>query len=144
MIADTEKRSGPAAGQAEHSAKKTVLIIEDDAAFRDLLGMHLSAAGYRVLVAEDAAVGGRMLLASKPDLLLLDILLPYLGGLELLSAMRQDPAFADTPVVCVTSMRDDATYVKATELGAAAVLTKPLRGEELLATLARVSGGAPK
>lgn len=115
----------------------TVLIIEDDVAFRDLLGMHLSAAGYKVLVAEDAAVGGRLLLSSRPDLLLLDVLLPYLGGLELLEAVRQDPNVAHIPAVCVTSMRDDATYMKAIELGAVAVLTKPVRGDELLAVVAK-------
>jgi len=137
MLADTARSQSGARGQADLPVTATVLIIEDDVAFRDLLEIHLAAAGYKVLVAEDAAVGGRMLLSRRPDLLLLDILLPYLGGLELLAAMRQDPNVARTPVVCVTSMRDDATYMRATELGAAAVLTKPLRGEELLATVAK-------
>ena len=115
-----------------------MLIVEDDVAFRDLLALHVSAAGYQVLVADDAAVGGRMLLASRPDLLLLDIVLPYLGGLELLEAMRQDPNVAQTPVVCLTSMRDEATYAKAIELRVAAFLTKPVQKDELLATLAKV------
>ena len=70
--------------------------------------------------------------------MLLDILLPYLGGLELLEAMRQDPNVARIPVVCLTSMRDEETHSKAMKLGAAAFLTKPVRGEELLATLAMV------
>ena len=138
MIADIAKNSLVAKGQPKLPGTTTVLIVEDDAAFRDLLGMHLSAAGYKVLLAEDAVVGGRMLLASRPDLLLLDILMPYLGGLEFLAAMRQDPNVARTPVVCLTSVRDEATYSKAMELGAAAFLTKPVRGEELLATLAMV------
>lgn len=138
MIAEFAKISPDAKGEPKPPATTTVLIVEDDAVFRDLLGMHLSAVGYKVLLAEDAVVGGRMLLASRPDLLLLDILLPYLGGLELLEAMRQDPNVARIPVVCLTSMRDEATHSKAMELGAAAFLTKPVRGEELLATLAMV------
>ena len=138
MIAEFAKISPVGEGEPKLRATTTVLIVEDDAVFRDLLGMHLSAAGYKVLLAEDAVVGGRMLLASGPDLMLLDILMPYLGGLELLQVMRQDPNVARIPVVCLTSMRDEATYSKAMELGAAAFLTKPVRGEELLATLAMV------
>ena len=138
MIAATEGISSAVTGQPKRPVKATVLIIEDDQAFRDLLAMHLSTAGYKVLVAEDAAVGGRMLLASRPDLLLLDLLLPYLGGLELLHALRQDPDVAQTPVVCVTSMRDGATYAKAINLGVADFLAKPVLVEELLATVAKV------
>ena len=85
-----------------------------------------------------------MLLSSRPDMLVLDILLPYLGGLEFLEAMRHDPDVGRTPVVCVTGMRDDATYLRAMELGAEAVLTKPVRVEELLAAAARVMKGAGK
>ena len=141
MITDT--RGVSAKVQAKPPAA-SILIIEDDVAFRDLLALHISAAGYKVLVAEDAAVGGRMLLASRPDALLLDLLLPYLGGLELLEAMRQDPSVARTPVVCVTSMRDEATYLKAIELGVDGFLTKPVLGEELLATLAKALKSARK
>jgi len=142
MISDIENI--PAAGMPKRAFAKTVLIIEDDIVFRDLLGMHLAAAGYKVLVAEDAAVGGRMLLASAPDLLLLDILLPYLGGLELLEAMREDPKVARIPVICLTSMRDEATYMKAADLGVSAFLTKPVRAEELLATVENVMNGMRK
>jgi DNA-binding response OmpR family regulator len=138
MIAEVGEIPAASAGKQGPPAAATVLIIEDDAAFRDLLAMHLSAAGYKVLAAEDAAVGGRMLLSARPDLLLLDLLLPYLGGLDLLEAMRADSNVAGTPVVCVTSMRDEATYMKATELGVAAFFTKPLLAEELLATVARI------
>ena len=137
MTTDSAEIPAVAAERPQRSAAATVLVIEDDVAFRDLLGMHLASAGYKVLVAEDAAVGGRMLLSSKPDLLVLDILLPFLGGLELLQALRLDPNVGRTPVVCVTSMRDDATYIKAMRLGAAAVLTKPVRADELLATVAK-------
>ena len=87
MIADAAPPSSDVPLQMQLPVSRTVLIVEDDVAFRDLLALHLSTAGYKVLVAEDAAVGGAMLLASRPDLLLLDILLPYLGGLELLEAM---------------------------------------------------------
>ena len=56
--------------------------------------------------------------------------------------MRHDPDVGQTPVVCVTSMRDDATYIRAMALGAEAVLTKPVRVEELLAAVARAMKGA--
>ena len=138
MIADAEHVPSGAAEKPKLPGATTVLIIEDDAGFRELLGMHLAAAGYQVLLAEDAVVGGRMLLASRPDLVLLDVRMPYLGGLELLAAVRQDPNVAATPIICLTSMRDEAIYAQAMELGVAAFLTKPVQGEELLATVARV------
>lgn len=144
MVANPEGTSPAAAELQRAPAAATVLVIEDDAAFRSLLALHLSRAGYKVLAAEDAAVGGAMLLASRPDMLVLDILLPYLGGLDFLEAMRHDPDVGRTPVICLTGMRDDANYIRAMELGAEAVLAKPLRVEELLAALARVMKRAGK
>ena len=138
MIADAEPIPSVATEKPTLPAATSVLVIEDDLAFRELLGMHLAAAGYQVFLAEDAVVGGRMLLSSRPDLVLLDVRMPYLGGLELLAAVRQDPNVAETPIICLTSMRDEAIYAKAMELDVAAFLTKPVRGEELLATVARV------
>ena len=109
-----------------------ILIIDDDIEFADLLRLHLSAAGYMAEVAEDAVEGGKALLARPPALVLCDINMPYLNGLELMSLMRSDAHSASIPVVLVSGRSDADTMSKAVELGAADFLAKPITREQLL------------
>lgn len=96
----------------------TILVVDDDAYMRELLHLHLSNAGYDLLVAEDAVVAGHSLLRQ----------------------LKADPAVCDIPVVFVSS-RDDCED-KAKELGAGAFLQKPVLADHLLATVAGyVEGG---
>src|SRR5688572_2997783 len=118
----------------------TILVIDDDEYMRDLLRLHLSNAGYEVLLAEDAVVAGHSLLRQRPDLILLDVEMPFMNGLEFATALKADPAVSDIPVVFVSS-RDDCED-RAKELGARAFLRKPLFADHLLATVAGyVEGG---
>jgi DNA-binding response OmpR family regulator len=113
--------------------KKTrILIIDDDTSFRDLLRIHLSAAGYEVQVAEDGVTGGRALLELAPDLIVSDVNMPFLDGFELLSLMRADPGTASIPVILLSGRSDGDTMAKAVELGAADFLTKPVTRDQLL------------
>lgn len=113
--------------------KKTrILIIDDDIGFRDLLRIHLSAAGYEVQVAEDGVAGGRALLELAPDLIVSDVNMPFLDGFELLSLMRADPDTASVPVILLSGRSDGDTMAKAVELGAADFLTKPVTRDQLL------------
>jgi DNA-binding response OmpR family regulator len=112
--------------------KSRILIIDDDVGFRDLLRIHLSAAGYQVQVAEDAVAGGRALLAQTPDLIISDVNMPFLDGFELLSLLRADAETASIPVILLSGRSDGDTMAKAVELGAADFLTKPVTHEQLL------------
>lgn len=113
--------------------KKTrILIIDDDIGFRDLLRIHLSAAGYEVQVAEDGVAGGRALLELAPDLIVSDVNMPFLDGFELLSLMRAEPDTASIPVILLSGRSDGDTMAKAVELGAADFLTKPVTRDQLL------------
>ena len=114
-----------------------VMLIDDDANIRDLLQLHLSRLGMEVEAYEDAASGIRRVMHSCPDLLVLDLLLPDLGGLEVLQALRGEPATKDLPVVLLTSKRDIDTIARARQLGASAFLTKPVRNENLVETVLR-------
>ena len=109
-----------------------ILIIDDDIEFADLLRMHLSAAGYAAEVAEDAVEGGKALLARPPDLVLCDINMPYLSGLDLMSLMQSDALSASIPVVLVSGRTDSDTIAEAVKLGAADFLAKPITREQLL------------
>lgn len=112
--------------------KARILIIDDDVGFRDLLRIHLSAAGYKVQVAEDGVAGGRALLEQPPDLIVSDVNMPFLDGLELLSLMHSDETTASIPVILLSGRSDGDTMAKAVELGAADFLTKPVTRDQLL------------
>ncbi len=109
-----------------------IVVIEDDLTFLDLLRVHLAGAGHEVLTAEDAALGLRAIIAGAPDLILLDLSVPYLDGFEMLEALRTDSATQDIPVIVLTGRGDDETYSRARELGAAQLLTKPVARDLLM------------
>ncbi len=87
-----------------------IVIIEDDLVFLDLLRVHLASAGHEVRTAEDAALGLRAIIADPPDLILLDLTIPYLDGFEMIEALRNDPATRDTPVIVLTGRGDDENW----------------------------------
>ena len=115
--------------------KARILVIDDDPFFRSLLRVHLSQAGYAVQVAEDAVEGGKALLHPDFDLVLCDINMPYLTGLELVALLRGSEETASIPVVFASSKRDSNTLMEAERLGAAGYLVKPFQSEQLLETV---------
>jgi DNA-binding response OmpR family regulator len=109
-----------------------IVIIEDDLTFLDLLRVHLASAGHEVLTAEDAALGLRAVIDNPPDLILLDLSVPYLDGFEMIEALHGDPATRNIPVIVLTGHGDDDTYTHARKLGAAQLLTKPVARDLLM------------
>ena len=107
-----------------------VLVIDDARTVRELLRLHLSNAGHRVRAAEDAVTGGRMILHQAPDLLILDVNMPYMTGYELVQVLKSDDSTKDIPIVLLTSNTDVAE--RSRELGAAAYLRKPISTTRLL------------
>jgi CheY-like chemotaxis protein len=119
----------------------SILIVDDDESIRDLLRLHLSAAGYEVHVAEDAIAAGYMLLRSPPDLIISDINMPHMDGFEFIAAVRSDKSLPLIPVIFLTTIEDGDLRGK--ELGAVGYVTKPVRADRLLSLVAQhVPGGA--
>ena len=112
-----------------------ILVIDDDEVIRELLKLNLSGAGYSVLAAEDGVSGGLVIQKERPDLVLVDIDMPYFDGLQLLQSMKGDPSVERIPVIFITSKPD--AEVQARRFGAVAYFTKPLRMDSLLATVAK-------
>jgi DNA-binding response OmpR family regulator len=112
-----------------------VLVIDDDIMIRELLKLHLSNAGYKARSAADPAEGIKSVIDSPPDLILLDVDMPYMSGLEVLHALKADEHSRHIPVVMLTGRTDDETWMEATKAGANAYLTKPVDRDELLSTL---------
>jgi two-component system, chemotaxis family, chemotaxis protein CheY len=114
-----------------------VLVVDDDACLRELLKLHLSNAGYDVVVAEDAVEAGKALLRKRPSLMLVDVDLPYMNGLDLVAAVKGDPEFCRIPVLFLTG-RDDMEE-RAAKVGAAGCLRKPLFARELIGSVAAIA-----
>jgi DNA-binding response OmpR family regulator len=119
---------------AASAGRATILVVEDDESMRQLIGLHLTNAGYVVVLAEDAVVGGYSALKCAPDLILLDVNMPYMDGYQFAEVLKGDPSLAKVPVVFLSS-RDDV--VDARRFGAVACLQKPLAVKSLLETVAR-------
>ena len=118
----------------------SILVIDDDESIRQLLQLHLSAAGYEVQVAADAISAGYMVLRSPPNLIITDVNMPHMDGFEFIAALKEEAEFRSIPVIFLTSATE-AEY-RGKELGAVAYLAKPVRADKLLALVAEhVEGG---
>jgi DNA-binding response OmpR family regulator len=113
----------------------SILIVEDDREIRDLLVHYLRKEGFRPLAARDGEEGLEMARAEKPDLVLLDILLPKMDGLELLRNIRADREIARTPVAMLTAKGDETDRIVGLELGADDYIPKPFSPREVVARI---------
>ncbi len=111
-----------------------ILVIDDSRSVRELLLLHLRSAGYDVLGAEDAVEAGKLIVERPPDLLIVDINMPYMSGIEFVAALRADPEVRDIPVIFLSSREDVAQ--EARRLGPVACLTKPAAADRLLEIVA--------
>jgi two-component system chemotaxis response regulator CheY len=115
--------------------RRTILLIDDDDSSRQLLRIHLSNAGYGTLEAEDAIVGGRLLVEHAPDLVILEADLPFLTGLDLIATIAVDQSAPCMPVVFLTSNEEDRS--RAQQLGDACLM-RPFFADELLRVVGRL------
>ncbi|WP_165943315.1 response regulator [Roseicella aquatilis] len=130
--AATEELPGPP--EAEAGSAGLVLVIDDDAATRDLLTRFLRREGFAVRAAPEGVTGLRMARELRPNAILLDVMMPRMDGWAVLSAVKSDPALAETPVIMVTVVQERGL---AFSLGAADYLTKPVQWPRLKAALDR-------
>jgi len=117
-----------------------ILIIDDSSFQREVLRQVLHAAGYETIEASDGQEGLGKIVKHKPDCILTDLLMPTMGGLELLEILGEQGSA--TPVIIVTSNIQESVRRRCLELGAAAVVNKPVSQEELLPALEKAMGDA--
>ena len=117
----------------------TIAVIEDDETIRTLLQMLLRNAGFTsVRTAERGDTGFELVRRHKPDLVLLDLMLPGLDGLSVCRRIRETPALAQTRILMLTAKSEDADIVRGLELGADDYVTKPFSRSVLLARIQAV------
>jgi CheY-like chemotaxis protein len=120
-----------------------ILCIEDEAGMLDLLRLILESAGYSFLGARDGQEGLEVMHRERPDLVLLDLMLPEVGGAEVLLRKKQDPVIQHIPVIAVTAMStpfDQIMWRHRTEIED--YITKPFMRKQLLSSIERVLTGA--
>jgi two-component system cell cycle response regulator DivK len=122
-----------------------ILIIEDNQANMKLTTLLLQRAGHTVLCAVDAESGMALTRAEHPDLILMDVQLPGMDGLAATALLKQDPATAAIPVIALTALAMKEDEKNALAAGCDAYISKPLRYQELYATIdTLLAEGKPK
>jgi two-component system, OmpR family, phosphate regulon response regulator PhoB len=119
-------------------AAARILVVEDERDIAALVAYHLTKEGYRVRTAEAGQEALEAVSAERPDLMILDLMLPGFSGYEVLQEMRRRPDMAEVPVVVLTARRDEADRVKGLELGADDYVTKPFSPRELVLRVSAV------
>ena len=113
----------------------TVLIVDDEDAIRDMLRMALEVANFRCLEAEDIRQAHRLIVDERPDIVLLDWMLPGGTGLELLHRLKRDELTREVPVIMLTAKTAEDNIIQGLDVGADDYLTKPFAPRELIARI---------
>jgi len=111
---------------------KTILYVEDNELNRKMLRHLLRNTSYRLIEAHDGETGVTMARSEHPDLILMDVQLPKISGIDATRALRADPATATTPIIAITSFALSGDEQRAKEAGASAYLAKPYSPFQLL------------
>ena len=117
---------------------KTILHVEDNEMNRKIVRALLKRTTYKLIEAHDGEAGVAMALEHLPDLILMDIQLPRISGLEAMRRLRAEPATAATPIVAITSFALSGDDQKAKEAGATAYLAKPYSPFDLLVLIRKL------
>ncbi|KAF0096138.1 MAG: response regulator receiver [Puniceicoccaceae bacterium 5H] len=130
VAATDPRRASPIEAQAQ-----TVLIVDDVPTNLALLEDFLSAHGYDVIIAESGSSALKRVQFRRPDIILLDIMMPGISGFETCEQLKADPQTRDIPVIFMTALDETTNKVRGFQMGAVDYITKPLDAEEVLARL---------
>ena len=122
------------------SSEKTVLIVEDEPDAAELFAEMMRVSGFRVLKTSSSTPALNLIATEKPDIIILDIMMPEVSGLDLLRQMRQESELATIPVIVVSAKSTPADIKIVLEAGASTYLTKPIGFLELKEAVERALG----
>jgi two-component system alkaline phosphatase synthesis response regulator PhoP len=118
--------------------RKTVLVVDDEPKIVKVVSDYLERAGYRVVTAGDGQMALTVARHERPSLVILDLMLPTIDGLDVCQRLRQEPLTADVPIIMLTARVDETERVVGLELGADDYVTKPFSPRELVARVRAV------
>lgn len=114
-----------------------VLVVDDDLVIRQLIGINLELEGFEVHMAADGEEALRQVIQVVPDVVVLDVMMPRLDGLEVARRLRQDPRNRDLRIVMVSARAQAADLQRGEDTGVDAYITKPFEPDELVAVVRR-------
>ena len=117
---------------------KQILIVDDEAPIRQMIAVALEMAGFHCLEADNAQLAHQMIINNKPDMVLLDWMMPKVSGIELARRLRSDEQTSDIPIIMLTARDDEDHKVHGLEAGIDDYITKPFSPRELVARLKSV------
>lgn len=120
---------------------KTILVADDEPNIARLTKVNLERRGYNVVIAADGREALKQVEAARPDLILLDVMMPHLDGFEVLRHLKENPDTRSIPVVMLTVQAQDSDEFEAKNRGAALYLNKPVNPSELVAHVDRLLEG---
>ncbi|MCL1467912.1 response regulator [Argonema galeatum] len=115
--------------------QRTILVVDDNPDLRNYVSRILRASGFDVLMARDGAEGFGVAQANRPELIVTDLMMPMVSGLEMIRMIREQSDLKGTPIILLTAKVDEDTRIEGTELGADIYLAKPFNDRELLAAV---------
>lgn len=114
-------------------AEKKILVVDDEEHIIELIKFNLEKNGYKVLTANTGDLGLKIAKEKMPDLLLLDLMLPGMDGLEVCKEIRKEPIISSMPIIMITAKSEELDKILGLELGADDYITKPFSVRELMA-----------
>lgn len=117
---------------------KKILAVDDEKHIVRLVQVNLERAGYQVVTANDGKEALEKVREENPDLMVLDVMMPYMDGFEVLQNLRRNPSTRDIPVIMLTAKAQDADVFKGWQSGVDCYLTKPFNPMELLSFVKRI------
>jgi len=133
-----------ATGEKDRRMQKKVLIVDDSHMIRRIVGKILKEDNFEVLIAENGLMGYEMAKANLPDLVIMDVEMPIMTGIEATSKIRSDAVTTHIPVLIFTSLGDEKDIRMAKEAGGSGFLNKPISKEELRTTIFSILGADAK
>ncbi len=116
-----------------------IVVCDDERSIVRLIQVNLEKQGYQVVTAYDGKEGLEKIKAEKPNLVVLDVMMPYMDGFEVLKSLRRDPDFQDLPVIMLTAKAQDKDVFDGYHYGADMYLTKPFNPIELITFVKRIA-----
>ncbi len=118
-----------------------ILVCDDERHIVRLIQVNLERQGYQVVTAYDGKEGLEKIRAEKPNLVVLDVMMPYMDGFEVLKSLRREPETENLPVIMLTAKAQDKDVFEGYHYGADMYLTKPFNPMELVAFVKRIAAG---
>lgn len=120
---------------------KTILSVDDSASVRQMVKLTLTGAGYQIIQANDGSEGLSKAKESQVDMVMTDLNMPVMNGLDLIRELRKLPSYKGVPILFLTTESDAQIKAEAKAAGATGWITKPFQQDQLIAVVKKVLGG---